>query len=39
VRALLDRLGAGDPVAAAVTRVYGLRAAELESHWRNLLGG
>lgn len=38
LRALLDRLGAGDSVAAAVTRVYGLRAAELESQWRNLLG-
>ena len=38
LRALLDRLGAGDSVAAAVTRVYGPRAAELESQWRNLLG-
>ncbi len=38
LRGLLDRLGAGDPMAAAVTRVYGLRAAELESQWRNLLG-
>ncbi|MGH2393831.1 MAG: hypothetical protein ACRDGH_10115, partial [Candidatus Limnocylindria bacterium] len=38
LRALLGRLGAGDAVAAAVTRVYGLRAAELESQWRNLLG-
>jgi tetratricopeptide (TPR) repeat protein len=38
LRALLDRLGAGDSVAAAMVRVYGLRAAELESQWRNLLG-
>ncbi|MGH7312858.1 MAG: hypothetical protein ACREJV_06780, partial [Candidatus Rokuibacteriota bacterium] len=38
LRALLARLAAGDSVAAGVTRVYGLRAAELESQWRNLLG-
>lgn len=38
LRALLDRLGAGDSVAAAVVRVYGLRVAEVESQWRNLLG-
>jgi len=38
LRAFLERLGAGDAVPAAVTRVYGLRAAELESQWRNLLG-
>jgi Flp pilus assembly protein TadD len=39
MRAFLDRLGAGDPLPGAVARVYGVRLAELESQWRNLLGG
>jgi len=39
VRAVLTRLGNGDSVAAAMTQVYGMRLAELESQWRNLLGG
>lgn len=39
MRAFLARLGAGEPVGAAVARVYGVRLAELESQWRNLLGG
>ena len=33
------RLGNGDSIAAAMTQVYGMRLAELESQWRNLLGG
>ncbi|MBI1734397.1 MAG: tetratricopeptide repeat protein [Candidatus Rokubacteria bacterium] len=36
---LLERLGAGEPLDAAFTRVYGLPLAELESQWRRLLGG
>jgi len=39
LRAVLTRLGNGDSVAAAMTKVYGMRLAELESQWRNLLGG
>jgi hypothetical protein len=39
MRAFLERLGAGEPVGAAVARIYGVRLAELESQWRNLLGG
>jgi hypothetical protein len=39
MRTLLDRLAAGEPLTGAVTRVYGLRLAELESQWRHLLGG
>jgi len=39
LRAVLIRLGNGDSVAAAMTQVYGMRLAELESQWRNLLGG
>ncbi|MBI3636778.1 MAG: tetratricopeptide repeat protein [Candidatus Rokubacteria bacterium] len=38
-RALLGRLAAGDSIAAAVTRVYTVRLSELESQWRDLLGG
>ena len=33
------RLGAGDTLAEAVPRVYGLRLAEIESQWRRVLGG
>jgi tetratricopeptide (TPR) repeat protein len=39
MRVLLERLAAGEPLTGAVTRVYGMRLAELESQWRNLLGG
>jgi tetratricopeptide (TPR) repeat protein len=39
VRELLARLGAGETVAQAMPRVYGLRLAELESQWRRVLGG
>lgn len=38
MRALLARLGAGDSMAVALTRIYGFRQAELESEWRHLLG-
>jgi hypothetical protein len=38
MRTLLERLGTGEPLTGAVTRVYGVRLAELESQWRNLLG-
>jgi tetratricopeptide (TPR) repeat protein len=37
MRALLTRLGMGEPVAAVVPSVYGLRLGELESHWRQRL--
>ena len=39
MRGLLTRLGAGDALAEATPRVYGLRLAELESQWRRVLGG
>jgi tetratricopeptide (TPR) repeat protein len=39
MRALLERLGAGEQLGEAMTRVYGLRASELEAHWRRVLGG
>jgi hypothetical protein len=39
LRRVLERLGAGDTLAASMTRVYGVRLSELESQWRNLLGG
>ena len=39
MRELLLRLGAGDTLAEAMPRVYGLRMAELESQWRRVLGG
>ncbi|MBI4255565.1 MAG: hypothetical protein HY616_10885, partial [Candidatus Rokubacteria bacterium] len=39
MRELLGRLGAGDALADAMPRVYGLRLAEIESQWRRLLGG
>ena len=39
LRALLDRIATGEAVAAAVSRVYALRLAELESQWRHLLNG
>jgi tetratricopeptide (TPR) repeat protein len=38
VRELLARLGAGETVAQAMPRIYGLRLAELESQWRRVLG-
>lgn len=37
VRALLDRIATGEPLAAALPRVYGVRLSELESQWRYLL--
>jgi hypothetical protein len=39
LRELLARLGAGEPMAEAMPRVYGLRLTELESQWRRVLGG
>ena len=39
LRELLTRLGAGESVADAIPRVYGLRLGELESQWRRVLGG
>jgi len=39
LRELLSRLGAGESVAEAMPRVYGLRLTELESQWRRVLGG
>src|SRR5262249_55878472 len=36
---LLARLGAGETMAEAMPRVYGLRLTELESQWRQVLGG
>ncbi|HKC99483.1 MAG TPA: tetratricopeptide repeat protein [Methylomirabilota bacterium] len=39
VRELLARLGAGETMAEAMPRVYGLRLTELESQWRRVLGG
>jgi tetratricopeptide (TPR) repeat protein len=38
VRELLARLGAGETVAQAMPRIYGLRLAELESQWRRVQG-
>jgi tetratricopeptide (TPR) repeat protein len=39
LRELLARLGAGETMAEAMPRVYGLRLIELESQWRRVLGG
>jgi tetratricopeptide (TPR) repeat protein len=39
LRELLARLGAGETMAEAMPRVYGLRLSELESQWRQVLGG
>jgi tetratricopeptide (TPR) repeat protein len=39
VRELLARLGAGETMAEAMPRLYGLRLTELESQWRRVLGG
>jgi len=39
LRELLSRLGAGESVADAIPRVYGLRLGELESQWRRVLSG
>jgi tetratricopeptide (TPR) repeat protein len=39
IRELLERLGAGETIAEAMPRIYGLRAAELELQWRRVLGG
>jgi len=39
LRELLARLGAGETMAEAMPRVYGLRLSELESQWRRVLGG
>jgi tetratricopeptide (TPR) repeat protein len=38
MRELLGRLGAGETIAQAIPRVYGLRLTELESQWRRVLG-
>ncbi|HKQ67465.1 MAG TPA: tetratricopeptide repeat protein [Methylomirabilota bacterium] len=39
LRELLTRLGAGETMAEAMPRVYGLRLTEIESQWRQVLGG
>lgn len=39
LRALLDRIAAGEPMATSLARVYGTRLSELESQWRHLLNG
>jgi tetratricopeptide (TPR) repeat protein len=39
MRALLGRLGAGEPLGTALAREYGLSASELEMQWRHVLGG
>jgi len=39
VRELLERLGAGETMAEAMPRIYGLHATELELQWRRVLGG
>jgi len=39
LRELLSRLGAGETIAEAMPRIYGLRLTELESQWRRVLGG
>jgi hypothetical protein len=39
LRALLDRLGRGEHIELALSRVYGPRLARLQSHWRHLLDG
>jgi tetratricopeptide (TPR) repeat protein len=39
MRALMERLGRGEAIAAAVPAVYGLPLAELEDQWRRVLGG
>ena len=39
VRELLERLGAGETLAEAIPRIYGLRKTELELQWRRVLGG
>lgn len=39
LRALLDRIATGEPIATALTRVYAVRLSELESQWRFLLNG
>jgi Tfp pilus assembly protein PilF len=39
LRELLGRLGAGETIAQAIPRIYGLRLTELESQWRRVLGG
>jgi tetratricopeptide (TPR) repeat protein len=39
LRALLDRIAAGEAPAVALARVYATRVSELESQWRHLLDG
>jgi len=39
MRELLSRLGAGDGLAEAAPRVYGLGMGEIEFQWRRVLGG
>jgi tetratricopeptide (TPR) repeat protein len=39
MRHLMERLGRGEPMTAAVPAVYGLPLAELEHQWRRVLGG
>lgn len=38
MRAMLERLSAGDTLAATLVAVYGVRLTELESQWRHRLG-
>ncbi len=38
LRALVERLGAGDSLTTAMATVYGLRLVELEARWAALLG-
>ncbi|MGH7389508.1 MAG: tetratricopeptide repeat protein [Candidatus Rokuibacteriota bacterium] len=38
LRALVERLGAGDSLTVAMAAVYGLRLAELEAQWAAFLG-
>jgi tetratricopeptide (TPR) repeat protein len=39
LRAVLDRIATGEPLTAALSRIYGLRLSELESQWRYLPSG
>jgi hypothetical protein len=39
LRELLVRLGAGESLADATPRVYGVRVSQLEREWQHLLGG
>jgi tetratricopeptide (TPR) repeat protein len=39
MRRVMERLGRGEPIATAVSAVYGLSLVELEHQWRRVLGG